>query len=266
METVTSRDGTTIAFDRLGAGPAVIPVGGALSTRSHPAVRELAERLAQNFTVLNYDRRGRGDSGDTTPYAVTREIEDLAALIEVVGGKANLCGFSSGAVLALDAANALPGGVEKLTLYEPPFIVDDSRPPVPDDFLAQLNALIAEGRRGEAVEFFLTTAVRVPAEVLAAMKDDPSWPALEDVAHTLAYDSTIVGETMSGKPLPADRWAAVTAPTLVIVGGESEAFFHNGAQALVEILPNAQLRTLEGQAHNVAAEAIAPLLVEFFNA
>ncbi|MGH2618393.1 MAG: alpha/beta fold hydrolase, partial [Thermomicrobiales bacterium] len=130
----------------------------------------------------------------------------------------------------------------------------------------QLNDLVAAGRRGEAVELFLTAAVGVPAEFLAAMKSDPSWHDLEAIAHTIAYDGTIMGDTMSGNPLPADRWDAVTAPALVIVGGESEAFFHNGAQALAEILPNAQLRTLEGQAHDVAAEALAPLLVEFFNA
>ena len=264
METVTSRDGAVIAFERQGTGPAVILVGGAMSVRANPTSRALVALLAPHFTVLNYDRRGRGDSGDTGPYAVAREIEDLAALIEAAGGTASLSGFSSGAVLALDAANALPNAVNKVALYEPPVIVDDSRPPVPDDFVAQLNTLVAAGRRGEAVEYFLTVAVGLPAKVLATMKDDPSWQALEDVAHTLAYDGTIMGDIMVGKPLPADRWDAVTAPALVIIGGESAPFLHNGAQALVEILPDAQPRTLEGQTHAVAAEALAPLLMEFF--
>jgi pimeloyl-ACP methyl ester carboxylesterase len=241
---------------------------------------DLAAALAPHFTVINYDRRGRGDSGDTSPYAVAREVEDIDALIDAAGGSAFLFGLSSGAVLALEAASALPTKVAKLALYEPPFIIDDSRPPLPDDYVAQLNAAIAEGRRGDAVEIFMTKAILIPAEFVVGMRnapmptDDgsmqpPAWAEMEAVAHTLAYDGTIMGGTMSGKPLPTERakqWTAATMPTLVITGGNSEAFFHAGAQALVDILPHARHRILEGQDHAVAPTALAPVLIEFFAA
>ena len=264
MKTVVSRDGTPIAFDRSGQGPAVILVTGALGVRSHPMMADLAAALAPHYTVINYDRRGRGDSGDTPPYAVEREVEDIDALIDEAGGTAFLYGLSSGAVLALEAATKLPTKVTKLALYEPPFIVDDSRPPLPEDYVQQLNELIAADRRGDAVEFFMTRAVGVPTEYLAPMQSDPMWKEFEAVAHTLAYDGTVMGDTMSGRPLPARRWATATSTTLVISGGNSEAFFHHGAQALVDALPDAKHRVLEGQDHAVAPEALAPVLRKFF--
>jgi uncharacterized protein YndB with AHSA1/START domain/pimeloyl-ACP methyl ester carboxylesterase len=270
MNKVTSKDGTPIAFDRLGEGPAVILVSGALGVRSHPIMARLAEQLAPHFTVLNYDRRGKGDSGDTpthTTYAVEREIDDIEALIDEAGGPdgwAYLYGLSSGAALALEAANKLGAGkVKKLALYEPPFIVDDSHPPLPNDYVQQVNRMVAEGRRGDAVALFMKV-VGVPEEFIPQMREMPMWPEMEKGAHTLAYDGTIMGDNQSGKPLPPNEWPAATMPTLVIVGGESPAFFQNGTQALVDALPNAQRHTLEGQTHEVAAEALAPLLVEFF--
>ena len=240
--------GTTIAFDRSGQVPAVILVTGALGVRSHPS---LVADLARRFTVIDYSRRGRGDSGDTPPYAVEREVEDIEALIDDAGGSAFLYGMSSGEVLALEAASRLPAKVSKLALYEPPFIVDDSRPPAPDDYVAQLDAATAAGRPGDAVEIFMTKAILIPAEYIPAMRaappptDDgsmqpPAWAEMEAVAHTLAYDGRVMGGTMSGKPLPAERakqWAAAAMPTLVITGGNSEEFFHSGARALVAILP-----------------------------
>jgi uncharacterized protein YndB with AHSA1/START domain/alpha-beta hydrolase superfamily lysophospholipase len=259
---VTSKDGTSIAFDRLGTGPAVILVTGATGVRSGMA--HLAAVLAPHFTVFNYDRRGRGESGDTVPYAVAREVEDLDALIDEASGSAFVYGISSGAVLALDAASTLPTKVKKLALYEPPFILDDSRPPLPHDYVQQLDAAIAAGRRGDAVEIFMTKALRIPEEYLAPMRNGPMWAAMEAVAHTIAYDGTIMGDTMSGKPLPANAWAAATMPTLVMDGELSEGFFHDAAQALADILLNARRRTLEGQEHGVAPEALAPVLVEFF--
>lgn len=273
MQKVTSRDGTVIAFDQEGQGPVVILVTGALGVRSDA---DLAAQLASHFTVINYDRRGRGNSGNTLPYAVEREIEDIEALINATGGSAFLYGLSSGAALALEAANKLSSKVKKLALYEPPFIVDNSRPPVPQDYVAQLNAALAAGRRGEAVEIFMTKAILIPAEFVAQMKQapmsevfdsemkPPEWAEMEKVAHTLPYDGLIMGNTMNGQPLPTDKWTSVSAPTLVIVGGASEPFFHNGAQALVEILPNAQYHVLEGQNHAVASKALAPVLIEFF--
>lgn len=278
MKTTTSKDGTTIAFDRLGTGPAVIMVNGALGTRSHAAPNSLVDILSQQFTVIDYDRRGRGDSGDTSPYAVEREIEDIAALIEEVGGSAFIVGYSSGAILALEAARLLPGKVKKLALYEPPFIIDDSRPPLPNDYVEQLNAAIAAGRPGDAVEIFMTQALLIPTEFVTMMRtapmsqtfgDDagarpPEWANMEQVAHTLAYDGMIVRDYQQGKPLPPKRWATITAPTLVIAGGISEPFFHTGAAALVKDMVNGKTYTLEGQDHNVAPEALAPVIFDFF--
>lgn len=279
MRTVTSKDGTTIAFDQYGQGATVILVTGALGVRSpHPMSRQLAELISRNFTVIDYDRRGRGDSGNTLPYAVQREVEDIEALIDVAGGSAFLYGLSSGGVLALEAASKLPNKVKKLAMYEPPFIIDDSRPPVPKDYVAQLNAAIAAGRPGAAVEIFMTKALLIPPEFVAQMRnapmsqsfgDDagmqpPEWADMEKVAHTLPYDGMVMGDTMSGKPLPPKKWFSNRAPTLVITGENSEAFFHEGARALVSELPKVQHRILEGQDHAVSPEALAPVLTEFF--
>jgi len=277
MGTVRSKDGTTIAFDRAGNGPAVILVAGALGFRSHPIAYELVDLLAPQFTVINYDRRGRGDSGDTPPYAVEREVEDIEALIDSAGGSAYLHGLSSGGVLALEAAARLPNKVIKLAMYEPPFIFNDSRPPVPRDYVQQINKAIEAGRPGDAVEIFMTQAILIPPEFVAQMRTapmsesfgdaavtPPEWAEMERVAHTLPYDGTIMGDTMSGKPLPAGKWASAAADTLVITGGNSEDFFHDGAKALVKDLPNARHFVLEGQDHAVAPSALAPVLVEFF--
>jgi Alpha/beta hydrolase family len=261
VTTVASSDGTTIAFDRAGEGPPVILVGGALSDRSGGA--PFAAPLAHRLTVFTYDRRGRGDSGDTPPYAVEREVEDLGALIDAAGGSACVYGHSSGAALALEGArHGLP--ITKLALYEPPFIVDDSRPPLPSDYVARLRELAAAGRGGDAVEYFMTTGPGVPADVVAEMRAAPSWPAMERIAHTLAYDGLIMGDTMSGNPLPTGRWASVTNPTLVLDGGESPTWARNAVRALADVLPHAERRTLDGQTHNASAEILAPVLEGFF--
>jgi len=259
---VTSPDGTPIAFDKTGRGPALILTGGAFQDRSGLAAH--AALLSSHFTVYNYDRRGRGESGDHPPYAVEREIDDLDALIQAAGGSALLFGGSSGAVLALDAAAyGLP--IAKLALYEPPFVVHDTRQPLPDDFTRQLQEMLAAGRRGDAAQAFMTMGANVPPEVVAAMRQAPFWPATEAAAHTLVYDALIMGGTMSGQPLPAARWAAVTMPTLVMDGGQSPAWARHAVQALVSLLPHAQRRTLPGQEHNVAPAALAPVLAEFLN-
>ena len=261
MRKVVSKDGTAIAFDKTGQGPAIILVGGALSDRS--AAGPLASLLAPHFTVFAYDRRGRGDSGDTAPYAVECEVEDIDALIKEAGGTAFVLGHSSGAVLALEAA-ARGLAITRLALFEPPFIVDDSRPPVPNDYVAQVNDMVSAGRRGDAVEFFMTQAVGVPDDLVAQMRGMPMWAAMEKVAHTLAYDGKIMGDNMAGHSLQANQWASVTIPTLVMDGGASPVWMRNAARALADILPHAQYHTVEGQMHDVAPEALAPVLVEFF--
>lgn len=262
MRRVPSKDGTTIAFDQSGSGPAIILVGGALSERSAGA--SLAALLAPHFTVISYDRRGRGDSGDTEPYAVEREVEDIAALIEVAGGSAFVYGKSSGAALTLEAANrGLP--MPKLALYEPPFIVDSSRPMIPSDYVEHLTALVAAGRRGDAVEYFMAKAVGVPAEMLSQMRQAPMWPAMEQMAPTLLYDDAVIGGNMAGKPFPPGQWAAVTMPTLVMDGGDSPTWMRNTARAVADALPNAQRRTLASQTHAVMPDVLAPILLEFFS-
>jgi pimeloyl-ACP methyl ester carboxylesterase len=256
MDSVTSKDCTTISFDLLGAGPPVVLVCGGSTDRMSNA--GLAAVLASDFTVLNYDRRGRGDSGDTPPYAVEREIEDIDAVIGAAGGSACLYGTSSGAALALDAAaGGLP--VTRLALWEPPYILDPAARP-PADQVERYDEMIAEGRRGDAVEYFMSQVVRMPAEFVAQARRQPWWTATEALAHTLAYDATIMGDYS----LPVARAASVNAPTVVIVGGASFGFMRETAEALANALPDGRVRSLEGQDHNVAPEAIAPVLKEFF--
>lgn len=268
MQKVLSKDGTTIAFDKTGQGPALILVAGATATRLAEA--SLAGALAPHFTVYAYDRRGRGESGDTAPYAVEREVEDIEALINAAGGSAFVLGHSSGAVLALEAARLVPAKIAKLALYEPPFIIDNSRPPAPKDYVRHLTDLISSGRRGDAVEYFMTRAVGMPVEVVSQMRNSPMWPALEAVAPTLVYDGTIMGDTMYGSPLSLRKWASVPVPTLVMDGTvflgreEGHEFLRHAAQEITNILPNAQHRTLEGQDHGPADEVLVPVLVEFF--
>ena len=262
-ETVRSSDGTTIAFDRSGDGPPLVLVGGALSDRS--AAASLAGHLTGRFTVIAYDRRGRGDSGDTAPFAVDREVDDLLALIVDAGGSAFVFGHSSGAALALEAAaHGLP--IARLALYEPPFIVDDSRPEVPRDYVTRVEELVSADRRGDAVEYFMTVAVGVPADTVAQMRSSPMWASMEALAHTISYDGRIMGDSIAGNPQPLERWASVTIPTLVMDGGASPDWQRNAVRALVDVLPNVRHRTLEGQDHGPADEVLAPALIEFFTA
>jgi len=262
MEKLQSRDGTLIAYDRSGEGPPIILVDGALCYRQFGPSGPLAARLKEHFTVFTYDRRGRGDSGDTAPYNVARELEDLDAVIQAAGGSAFVYGISSGAALALEGANR-GLAVKKLALYEAPFIIDDTQPPIPDDFLARLNALIAANRRGDAVKMFMKL-VGVPGIIIALMRLTPAWSKLKGVAHTLVYDITLVEGNQRGKPLPRSRWASVTMPTLVADGGKSPPWMRNAMRSLADVLPNSEHRTLEGQTHMLSPKAIAPVLVEFF--
>jgi pimeloyl-ACP methyl ester carboxylesterase len=266
MSTVTSSDGTTIAFEKVGQGPPVVLVDGAFVYRAiDPWAPEFASQLAEKHTVYTYERRGRGNSGDTEPYAKQREIEDLAAVIEEAGGSAFVVGLSSGAVLSLDAAaSGLP--ITKLAVYEPPFIVDDTHAPRPDDYLAEAKRILAEGRKGDAIVHALTKTVFLPVEMVEGMRAQPFFAAMEAVGQTVAYDGEIMDGLMSGKPLPTDRWSSVTQPTFVVYGGASEQWMNNAAHALAELLPNAEVQALEGQTHDVAASVLAPVVEKFFAA
>jgi pimeloyl-ACP methyl ester carboxylesterase len=258
MDYVTSMDGTEIAFDRMGEGtPVILVCGGSVDRSSNAPVAEL---LAGRFLVFNYDRRGRGPSGDTPPYAVQREIEDIDALIGVAGGSACLYGTSSGAALILEAAaSGVP--VTKLALWEPPYILDPALRP-PADTARTFAELVSAGRRGDAVEHFMAKVVGMPAEFVAQSRTQPWWIATEALAHTLEYDATIMGDYS----LPVDRAAQVTAPALVIAGEASFPFMRETAEALAKALPNGRTTTLEGQSHDVAPAVIAPVLEKFFGA
>jgi pimeloyl-ACP methyl ester carboxylesterase len=264
MHTVTSKDGSRIAYDRLGSGPTVILVGGALGYRKFKKMEELANLLAEHCTVINYDRRGRGDSTEVKPFAVEREIEDIQALIEAEGGSASLWGWSSGGALALRAAGAgLP--VELVSVYEVPFIVtpDAGRPT--QDYGQRLDALVAAGDRNGAVKHFMRNAIGIPAPLVALMPLMPMWKGLKATAHTLPYDWAALGKhTMYGAPLDPKEWGSVTAPTLVAYGAKTADVLREGSRALAEVLPNAELRKVDGVSHNVKMNRLAPVLAEFF--
>jgi pimeloyl-ACP methyl ester carboxylesterase len=262
MRTVTSKDGTTIAFDQSGKGPAVILVDGALQYRAFDqGMAPLADLLAKHFTVFHYDRRGRGDSTDTQSYALEREIEDIEALIDETGGSASLYGISSGAALAFEAALALGSKVKKLVMYEAPYNDDANARKAWKKYRKQLNELVAAGRAGDAVGLFMVL-VGASADDVAGMRQHPMWPLWEAVGLTLAYDAAALGEDGS---LPTKRAASLAVPTLVMDGGKGEwSFMQDTAVTLAKAIPHGQHRTLEGQTHEVAAEALAPVLIEFF--
>jgi pimeloyl-ACP methyl ester carboxylesterase len=259
MRTVISKDGTPIAFDQSGQGPTLILVAGALTTRT--AWAPLATRLAPYFSVFAYDRRGRGESGDTSPYAVEREVEDIDALISEAGGSAFVFGHSSGAALALEATIQLGEKVEKLAMYEAPYDDDHEAKPAWSAYIQQLTELLAAGRRGDAMALWMTF-LGTPAEQVEAMRQAPMWPVFEALAPTLAYDhAAIMGKDRS---VPIARAAQVRVPTLVMNGGASSPFMFETARTLSQAIPHAQHRILEGQGHGPADDVLAPVLAEFF--
>jgi pimeloyl-ACP methyl ester carboxylesterase len=264
MQLVTSKDGSRIAFDRYASGPAVILVTGALGYRKFGKLEELAKLLAERCTVINYDRRGRGDSTEVKPFAVEREIEDIAAVIDAARGRASLWGWSSGGALALRAAGA-GLAVERLSVYEVPFMVTpDAKRPTPD-YGERLDELVAAGDRSGSVKHFMLNSMGVPAPFVALMRLMPMWKGLKATAHTLPYDWAALGKhTMYGAPLDPAEWASVTVPTLVVAGAKSPTELQRGSQALAEVLPLAELRKLEGVGHNPKMGVLAPVLVEFF--
>jgi pimeloyl-ACP methyl ester carboxylesterase len=260
MNTVRSQDGTRIAYDRQGDGPALVIVDGAMSARM--SKMDLADLLAQQFTVYRYDRRGRGDSGDTQPYAVEREVEDIAAVIAEAAGTPFLYGHSSGGSLAMEAAVELGGAVRGLAMYEAPYS-DDPAAQVPwREYLDQLAEALAADRRGDAVALFMQY-VGMSAEQVAGMRHAPFWAGLEALAPTMAYDHAgIIGPD---RGVPTERAARVPVPTLVLRGSAGDPAIGDAARRLSQAIPRATLRTLEGQTHDVQAAALAPVLAEFFS-
>ena len=260
MPKLTSRDGTQIAYDRQGQGPALILVDGAMCFRSFGPMPGLAKLLESNFTVYTYDRRGRGESTDTQPYAVEREVEDLEALVKAAGNSAYLFGTSSGACLALETASRLGDKVTKLALYEAPYREGGDARREWRNYRKQLGDLLAAGRRGDAAALFMKF-VETPDDMVDGMRQSPAWPVFEAIAPTLMHDADDMGED---RTVPVDRAARVTASTLAMNGSASFPFMYDSAKTIANAVPNAQLRTLEGQTHNVSLEVLAPVLIEFF--
>ncbi len=263
MSKVTSKDGTTIGYDKKGQGPAVILVDGAMGYRAMGFGNDLQDRLAKNFTVYAYDRRGRGESSNSKPFAVEREVEDIEALIDAAGGSAYVYGISSGACLALEAAMRLGSKIKKLALFEPPYNDDPASLQAWRDYTRQLDEALAADRRDDAVELFMRY-VGAPAQAIDGMRNSPMWASMKSVAPTLPYDAAEMGKDHT---VPVERARKVTVPTIVMDGGanlQMMPFMHASATTLAKAIPNAKQRTLEGQGHAVEAQALAPVLIEFF--
>ena len=255
LQTVTSKDGTRLAAEVTGTGPAIVLIcGGSVDRHANDG---LAASLSADFTVWNFDRRGRGDSADTPPYAVQREIEDVEAVIAAAGGHAHLYGTSSGAGLALETS-AAGAPVDRLVLWEPPYNVDPAGRP-PADTVEQLDRMIAEGRRDDAATFFMVDMVRMPPEFAAFARTQPWWAGQLALAHTLAYDARVMGDYS----VPTETAARVTVPTIILTGGSSFPFFRPTAEALAAAMPDARTAVLDGQEHNVDPAVLGPAMKEF---
>jgi pimeloyl-ACP methyl ester carboxylesterase len=253
MAFVTSADGTSIAYQRDGSGPAVILIGGGLDDGSENA--PLARELAENFTVYNFARRGRGDSGDTQPYAVQREIEDIGAIAAMAGGSASIFGVSSGGMFAFEAAAAgLPVG--RLAVYEVPYDTAADAIERAREYREQLGATLAEGRRGDAVALFMRLAGSSENDIGDA-RNSPYWPGLTDLANTLAYDAALYG------PPPNDRLGRIRQPTLVATGGGND-YFEQAADAVAAIIAHGERQVIAGQGHVVDPKVMAAALTRFF--
>ncbi|CAL9590719.1 hypothetical protein SUDANB176_05227 [Streptomyces sp. enrichment culture] len=254
---ILSRDGTSLGYESAGRGPAVVLVSGAMSTGA--TVAPLAAPLSERFRVTVYDRRGRGASGDTAPYAVEREVEDLAAVIEAVGGEASLYGISSGGALALRAAaSGLP--VRHVAVYEAPYAMSEDDLGERARYTERLTAALAEGRRGDAVELFLRLTGLGEA-VIQGARQSPLWAGMESLAPSLAYDDAVMGDGS----VPRELLSSIRVPVLAIAGDQSPAWMREAARAVADAVPRGAYRTLEGQTHMVEPDVLAPVLAEFFS-
>jgi pimeloyl-ACP methyl ester carboxylesterase len=262
VRTIASKDGTSIAYDVAGSGPALILVDGALCSRSFGPMADLSKHLQSNFTVYNYDRRGRGDSGNTLPYAVEREVEDLAALIELAGGSAFVAGLSSGGGLTLQAA-AAGLDIPKLAIYEAPYMVDpDHKTPV--DKLGDLTRMIAKNDRAGALRYFMVDMVGAPAVSMIFMRAmGKVWKQLLAVAPTLPYDARVMGGDFAPD---LERFATISAPALVMRGGKAARWMTMGVESIAKALPHSSYKVLPKQTHQVKSAVIAPELIGFFGA
>lgn len=259
---VISADGTPISYERTGSGPSVVLVDGAFCGRAFGPSRKLAGELSSSFTVYFYDRRGRGDSGDTKPYAVQREIEDLAAVLAAAGDTPYVYAISSGAALALEAA-AAGIGIRKLAIFEAPYTGVGTADGVPEDHGARLDELLAENMRGAMVSYFLVEMINLPAFVPLLLRLIPGvWKHQTAAANTLPYETKVLNNFIA----PLERLTAISVPTRVMVGGKAAAVMAAAQSDIAGSIPGAEHRVLAGQTHQVSEKAVAPQLVEFFTA
>lgn len=258
MKTTQSKDGTRLAYDVYGSGPPLIYITGATCFRKFMPIVHDAKTFAKEFTVVNYDRRGRGDSGDTPPYSIWREIEDIEAMIDAAGGKANLLGHSSGAVLALEAALRLADKINKVVMYDPPYVHDEAEKAVYAQLSHEVQMLLDAGNNKKALKTF-SKGIGMPTVFVWLLPLFPGWKTMAALAPTLAYDIALTKDLP-----PLDRAAQVTVPTQIIVGEKSPAFMQQVAKELTEAMPTATFKLLAGQDHMVSAKALLPLLTTFF--
>lgn len=255
----TSADGTAIGFDRYGDGPAVIFIGGATEYRTPGQVTtQAAQQLAERgYTTIDYDRRGRGQSGDTPPWSLDREVDDLMALLEGIDAPIALYTSSSGATVALAAIGA-GADVTKLALYEPPFFKGIHL----TEHLTSLQLLLNAGDNDAAARYNLTNVVGLPSTAVEKMAREPWWADLVNVAPTLLYDLTAVHE-INVDPRWARRWSAVEVPAVVYSGQHTFPGLTQAADDVAAALPDAKRVVLAGQGHKPAPEAIVPSLADF---
>ncbi len=257
MKTTQSKDGTTLAYDVYGSGPALIYITGASCFRNFGPVRDDAKAFAKEFTVYNYDRRGRGDSGDTLPFSIAREVEDIEALIDAAGGNAHLYGHSSGAVLALEAALRIPEKIVNVVMYDPSYVHDEVEKASYARLSQKVQHLLAEGKNRAAMQTFLQ-GIGMPRFFVWLLPLMPGWKTMAALAPTLAYDIALTNDLP-----PVGRAASINVPLSIVVGEKSPASIHSVAKQLTDAVPNAEFKQLEGQDHMVSAKALIPVLSEF---
>lgn len=266
MSFITSKDGTKIGFSVEGVGPALILVDGAMCYRAgNSPMPKLAALLRDTFTVYTYDRRGRGESGDNESYEIQREIEDIEALIDHAGGHASLYGVSSGALLAMYAANAFTSKVDKLAVYEAPLVLNSSRPPIPDSYVPSLQKAIADGKPTLAIQTFMKDAVGMPAFLIKLMPYFPGFSKGQKIAHTLIYDGKITKAATNGLNLKSDFWKNVSAQTLVIAGGKSQLWMRDGNEKLSKTFKKGAFQIIPGENHMLKPRVHAPILKAFLS-
>ncbi|SHN11173.1 alpha/beta fold hydrolase [Mucilaginibacter sp. OK098] len=259
MNTVISKDGTKIAYNQNGSGPVIILVDGAFCSKDFGPMTGIVPLLSKNFTVISYDRRARGESGDTKPYAVEREIEDINALINVSGGSASLFGISSGAILCIKAV-AYGLNIHKLAILEPPFVgnKDNKRPA---DAVQQLNQMIAVGEQGSAVKFYLRKVIGLPAIIVFILRLTPNWPKMKAIANSLPYDAAVCGDFN----MPKEQVSCITIPTIAIDSKQSPTFLRDAVQGVASALTNGKRVSLKGKPHDVPPKILVPALTDFYN-